>query len=207
MNNKEFMRKKYFFCRKHFSKTKILFNSHKIFMQLKKLMIWNKTYYHIYLPIKTNNEIDTFTIINFLIKKKKIVTIPYSNFDTKCIENCLFNHKIAKNTKKNKYGIIEPIKKIILPNDFIEVIFIPLIIFDLKGYRIGYGKGFYDKFIQLCRNNIIKIGLSIFPPIRNIQSLHKNDLRLDIGITPNKIFFLTKKYFKNIPYNNYKHYT
>ncbi|WP_238785514.1 5-formyltetrahydrofolate cyclo-ligase [Blattabacterium cuenoti] len=115
------------------------------------------------------------------------------------MDNCLFNYQIAKHTTKNKYGIIEPINKIIIPNYFIEVIFIPLIIFDLKGYRIGYGKGFYDKFITLCSNNILKIGLSMFSPINNIQSVHKNDLILDIVITPNKIFFFNKKILSKYP--------
>ncbi|WP_238785481.1 hypothetical protein [Blattabacterium cuenoti] len=72
MNQKEIIRKKYLFYRKHFYKSKILFNSYKIFMQLKQLIIWNHTYYHIYLPIKKQNELDTFIIINFLLKKKKL---------------------------------------------------------------------------------------------------------------------------------------
>ncbi len=101
--------------------------------------------------------------------------------------NCFFKSDTI--LKKNKYDILEPVyKNTLLNNNLIDVIFIPLFVFDIYGYRIGYGKGFYDKFIYLCRKNIIKIGLGYFPPIEKIPYIHKNDLVLDIGITPNKIF-------------------
>ncbi|WP_238785037.1 5-formyltetrahydrofolate cyclo-ligase [Blattabacterium cuenoti] len=99
--------------------------------------------------------------------------------------------------------------KHVISASLIEVIFIPLLIFDLKGYRIGYGKGFYDRFISLCSKNVIKIGLSFFPPIKKIINIHKNDLSIDIGITTDHVFFLIKnlknKNFEYIP-NNDKHH-
>ncbi|MDR1804616.1 MAG: hypothetical protein LBQ72_00100 [Flavobacteriales bacterium] len=120
-------------------------------------------------------------------KKKKHITIPYSNFTNSSIDNCYFD----KNTllKINKYGISEPIQKHIVHPSLIEVLFIPLLVFDLKGYRIGYGKGFYDRFIPLCKKNVLKIGLSFFPPINCIQPIHKKDLVIDIGITIDQTFF------------------
>ncbi|WP_185855966.1 5-formyltetrahydrofolate cyclo-ligase [Blattabacterium cuenoti] len=195
MNKKE-LRNKYLSYRKSLSKKEIFKKSYKIFFQLKKLSIWDKKYYHIFLPIQEHNEINTFIIINFLLKRKKYVTIPYSNFHLLSIENCSFD----KNTilEENQYGILEPKKKHIISTNLIEVIFIPLLIFDLKGYRIGYGKGFYDRFLMLCNKNILKIGLSFFNPVKKIHFLHKNDLTLDIGITGKKSFFFKnsiKKYF------------
>ncbi len=71
MNKKE-LRKKYFFYRKSFSKKEIFKKSYEIFLQLKKLFIWNKKYYHIFLPIQKHNEINTFIIIDFLFKKKSM---------------------------------------------------------------------------------------------------------------------------------------
>ncbi|WP_317045944.1 5-formyltetrahydrofolate cyclo-ligase [Blattabacterium punctulatus] len=134
------------------------------------------------------------------------MTIPYSNFHKLSIDNCFFDRKTL--IKINKYGIPEPINKNIIPPYFIEVIFIPLLVFDLKGYRIGYGKGFYDRFLPLCKKNILKIGLSLFNPINCIKPIHKNDLIIDIGITMNHTFFFKnsrKKYFKNIPNNDHNH--
>ncbi len=68
--NKKKLRIKYLFDRKSLSKKEILKKSYDIFFKLKKLFIWNKKYYHIFLPIQKHNEINTFIIINFLLKKK-----------------------------------------------------------------------------------------------------------------------------------------
>ncbi|WP_242673953.1 5-formyltetrahydrofolate cyclo-ligase [Blattabacterium sp. DPU] len=196
--------------RKSISQDKIIKMSYEIFLHLKKMFfIWEKTYYHIFLPIREYKEVDTFIIINFLLKMGKCVTIPCSNFKELSIENCFFHEKTI--LTKKKYGILEPIQrhKFIVSISLIEVIFIPLLIFDFKGHRIGYGKGFYDRFITLCKKNVIKIGLSIFPPIKKIERVHKNDLFLDIGITPNHIYCFRKnsikKNFENIPNNNKHH--
>ncbi|WP_185861177.1 5-formyltetrahydrofolate cyclo-ligase [Blattabacterium cuenoti] len=189
--NKKKLRKKYFYMRKYISHVEIIKMSYKIFFQLKKIFfIWEKTYYHIFLPIREHQEINTFIIINFLLKMGKCVTIPCSDFEKLSIENCLYHEDII--LIKNKHGILEPISmhKYIVPISLIEIIFIPLLIFDLKGHRIGYGKGFYDRFIPLCKKNVIKIGLSFFSPIKEIQNIHKYDLLIDIGITPDYIFLI-----------------
>ncbi|WP_185869346.1 5-formyltetrahydrofolate cyclo-ligase [Blattabacterium cuenoti] len=189
MNKKE-LRKKYFYYRQSLSKKEVLYNSYKIFSCLKKIFfIWEKKYYHVFLPIRKYKEVDTFFIVNFLLRKGKYVTIPYSNFHNCSIENCFFDQNTF--LKKNSYGIFEPIptQKYVVSPSFIEVIFIPLLIFDLEGYRIGYGKGFYDRFIDLCKKNVMKIGLSFFYPINKIIDIHKNDLSIDIGITPYHIFY------------------
>ena len=52
--------------------------------------------------------------------------------------------------KKNKYNIPEPIDGIEVPNNKLEVVFIPLLAFDEKGNRVGYGKGFYDNMLNKC---------------------------------------------------------
>ncbi|WP_185872129.1 5-formyltetrahydrofolate cyclo-ligase [Blattabacterium cuenoti] len=191
--NKKKLREKYFLYRQSLSKKEVFKKSFEIFLRCKKILfIWVKKYYHIFLPIQKYKEVNTFIIINFLLKKGKYITIPYSNFHHLSIENCFFNKNIL--LKKNNYGIFEPIPshKYIVSPYLIEVIFIPLLIFDLKGYRIGYGKGFYDRFIFLCKKNVLKIGLSFFYPVKKITDIHKYDLSIDIGITPDHIFFLKK---------------
>ncbi|WP_185867051.1 5-formyltetrahydrofolate cyclo-ligase [Blattabacterium cuenoti] len=189
--NKKKLRKKYFSMRKSISQNEIIKMSYEIFFQLKKILfIWNKTYYHIFLPIRKYKEVNTFIIINFLLKIEKCVTVPCTNFYKLSIDNCLFHENTI--LIKKKYGILEPMHKHRISISLIEVIFIPLLAFDLKGYRIGYGKGFYDRFIPLCKENTIKIGLSFFYPIKRIENIHKKDLLIDIGITPNHIFFFKK---------------
>ncbi|WP_185873221.1 5-formyltetrahydrofolate cyclo-ligase [Blattabacterium cuenoti] len=203
--DKSYLRKKYLLKRKNsFSKNDISYMSYKIFFNLKKIPIWNKKFFHIFLSIEKLNEVDTFIIINYIFNKKDIlITVPYTNFNNFSIKNCLF--KKGEILLKNKYDILEPFYKKLINPIYIDVIFIPLIIFDNRGYRVGYGKGLYDKFIFSCKKNIIKIGLSFFNPIKIIYNIHDNDLNLDIGITPNRIFFFNKKLkkeFENIPNNN-----
>ncbi len=69
--NKEEIRKIYYMYRKKLSKKDIKKFSINIFKMLKNIPIWDNKYYHIYIPIKKLKEVDTYYIINFLLKKKK----------------------------------------------------------------------------------------------------------------------------------------
>jgi len=69
------------------------------------------------------------------------------------------------------------------PTD-IDVIFIPLLAVDTQGHRVGYGKGFYDRFLAQAKPDVIKIGLSLIEPIEPIEDLNPFDVALDFAITP-----------------------
>ena len=68
-----------------------------------------------------------------------------------------------------------------------EVVFIPLLAYDKNGNRVGYGKGFYDKFLAECHPNTIKIGLSFFEPEEIISDVTTSDIQLNYCVTPNRI--------------------
>ena len=68
------------------------------------------------------------------------------------------------------------------------VVFIPLLAFDQKGNRVGYGKGFYDKFLEQCKPKTVKIGLSFFSTEEEISDIYKNDISLDYCVTPQTIY-------------------
>jgi 5-formyltetrahydrofolate cyclo-ligase len=55
------------------------------------------------------------------------------------------------------------------------VVFVPLLAFDKKGNRVGYGKGFYDAFLSKCKPETIKIGLSFFEAEETIDDVFEND--------------------------------
>ena len=74
----------------------------------------------------------------------------------------------------------------------VDVVFIPLLAYDIKGNRVGYGKGFYDRFLTKCKNDLLKVGLSFFPPENQIIKTNNNDIAIDICVTPNKIFKFKK---------------
>ena len=77
----------------------------------------------------------------------------------------------------------------------IEVVFIPLLAYDLKGNRVGYGKGFYDRFLKKLSKNTNKIGLSFFLPENYISDCSNHDIQMDYCVSPEKVFnFLWKKF-------------
>lgn len=146
---------------------------------------------HTFLPIKRNNEIDTWLIINTLQKDFATdIVIPKSHDD-----GTMSHYLLTKDTvfEENKWKIPEPISNIQAerrphPSSSIDLVLIPLLCFDKKGYRVGYGKGYYDRFLAECRPDVMKIGLSIFEPVEQIKDVDAYDIRLDYCITPNKIW-------------------
>ena len=90
--------------------------------------------------------------------------------------------------KINQWGIPEPQSGIKIDSEQIEVVFVPLLIFDLQGHRVGYGKGYYDRFLAKCKPGTIKVGLSFFDPIERIKDIESHDIPIDFGVTPNKSY-------------------
>ncbi|MFD0963721.1 5-formyltetrahydrofolate cyclo-ligase [Pseudofulvibacter geojedonensis] len=153
---------------------------------LLKLPIWEKTYYHLFLSIEEQKEIQTEYILHILHAKDKEIVVSKSNFEN----NTLTNYLLTDNTKikKNQYNIPEPIDGIEVPHNKLDVVFIPLLTFDKKGNRVGYGKGFYDKMLANCSPDCIKIGLSFFEAENEIADTFEGDIPLDYCITPEKVY-------------------
>ncbi len=160
-------------------------NSLKIANKLLELSIWDLHYYHVFLSIPEKKEVNTNPIITILQGKDKNIVLP------KIIGyKSLHNYLLTDNTllKKNAWGVPEPIDGLEVDEAKIDVVFLPLLAFDIKGNRVGYGKGFYDFFLQKCRPDVIKIGLSFFKAEELISDSHKNDVRLDYCVTQDRIY-------------------
>ena len=154
--------------------------------QLLKLNIWNTSFYHIFLTIEAQKEVNTDYILNILAGKDKNIILSKSNFEDYSMTHFLLtdNTKI----KKNAYNIPEPIDGIEIETSKLDVVFIPLLAFDNTGNRIGYGKGFYDRFLAKCKPETIKIGLSFFEAEHQIIEISKDDIKLDYCVTPNLVY-------------------
>jgi len=63
-------------------------------------------------------------------------------------------------------------------------VFVPLVVFDRKGNRAGYGKGYYDRFLMTCRPDCLKIGFSYFEPVELLEDKNQYDIPLNMCITP-----------------------
>lgn len=88
----------------------------------------------------------------------------------------------------NSWGITEPSAGIPLDPSAVDLVLVPLLAFDAEGYRVGYGKGFYDRFLANCREDVVTMGFSYFPPIARIADTGQFDVPLSYCITPDRIY-------------------
>jgi len=180
------IRSKYKALRKQLSENDIEEMSLAVTNKLITLPIWEKTYFHIFLPITEHNEVNTEFILHLLSGKDKEIIISKSDFQSRNMTHFLLTD--STKIKKNEYNIPEPVNGIEVPSNKIEVVFIPLLAFDKNGHRVGYGKGFYDKFLAECKPETIKIGLSFFEAEELIKDAFESDVALDYCVTPNEVY-------------------
>ncbi len=150
--------------------------------QLLALPIWEHTYFHVFLPIVKQREVNTEYILHVLAGKDKDVVVSKSDFATRQLTHFLLTDSTKIST--NAHGIPEPVSGLAVPVSAIEVVFVPLLAYDKLGHRVGYGKGFYDSFLQQCNPNTLKIGLSFFGPEEKIEDISASDVPLDYVVTP-----------------------
>ncbi|GAA4273581.1 5-formyltetrahydrofolate cyclo-ligase [Aquimarina gracilis] len=185
MNKKE-LRAKYKTLRAQLNEDEIDDLSIEIANRLLQLPIWDKTYYHIFLPITKQKEINTEFIMNILQGKDKYIVISKSDFEKSTLEHFLLTD--GTRLKTNEWGIPEPVDGIPISEEKLEIVFVPLLGYDQEGNRIGYGKGFYDKFLSKCNPAVLKIGLSFFAPEEEIINTISTDIRLDLSVTPEETY-------------------
>ena len=150
-----------------------------------KLPLWNFSFFHIFLSIAEKKEIDTQPIISLLQGKDKHVVIPKIHE-----KNNLHHYLLTDSTlfTKNSWGIPEPIEGILINEQQLDVVFVPLLAFDKAGNRVGYGGGFYDVFLKNCRKDVVKVGLSLFEPVEKIDGINEFDIPLNYCVTPTNTY-------------------
>src|SRR5690606_10599722 len=111
-----------------------------------------------YWPIEENHEPNTHLFTGYLEFKFPELQLlyPRSDFQRNEMKAVAVNEETR--FAKNEYHIYEPESGEIIPPEMIDLVFVPLLAFDKKGYRVGYGKGFYDKFLADCREDCLKAG-------------------------------------------------
>ncbi len=143
-----------------------------------------------YRPFTRYNEFDPHLIERFCAFRNPEVTIAFPVIDEEIFhvlatdENTIF--------KTNVFGIEEPSAGKKLNAMDIDLVIVPLLAFDLKGYRVGYGKGYYDRFLKQCRKNTVKAGFSFFEPVQLIDDIDQYDIPLDVCFTPEKTYSFLK---------------
>jgi len=180
------LRKKYKGLREKLTDEQIETLSLEIANKALELPVWSHRYYHTFLSINEQKEVNTEYLLHVLQGKDKEVIIPKSNLETGVMQNYLLTDQTV--IKKNRWNIPEPQDGIEIKSEMLDVVFIPLLAFDKQGHRVGYGKGFYDRFLANCKPDIVKIGLSFFDPVEEIKQLFSSDIPLNYCVTPDKIY-------------------
>lgn len=151
---------------------------------LKNFQLENKLC-SIFLPIERQKELNTYQILERAVNIGAKFTLPVSNFKTGELSHVLYNSETSLET--NSYGIPEPVKGKKIAPDKHDIVFVPLLAADKIGNRVGYGKGFYDRFLSKCKPDCIFIGLNLFEPVDEISDIFDGDQVLNYLITPEKV--------------------
>jgi len=184
--NKAEIRKQETKKRKELNSVQVSVLSGKLLEQFTMLDLSAVKTLHIFLPIAEKNEPDTFLFIDWLNKyhpQLKII-VPRADFKTSLMTH--HHYKGEQDLLKSSFNILEPVNEEEYTGD-IDLVIVPLLAFDDRGYRVGYGKGFYDRFLE--GRETLKVGLSFFKSVGIIADTHENDIRLDCCITPDQVIY------------------
>ena len=185
---KKEIRKAYTDYRNNLTNDEISERSERILDNFMTLSLQGTKYLLSYYPIHERREFDVTLCENLLSLETNdlIVAWPRLLEDNVSMEAAVK----TKDTKlvRNKFNIAEPVDTEILDVQLIDVVFVPLLAFDTKGYRVGYGKGFYDRFLPRCAQDVVKIGFSYFEAVDIIDDVNEYDVPLNFCITPARVY-------------------
>ena len=141
-----------------------------------------------YVPLESKGEINTFPMSDYLLFRMPGLRVAYPVADLGAghITAMLVNEDTA--FVPGAYGIAEPEQGKVVAPELIDLVFVPLLAMDRNGFRVGYGKGFYDRFLARCRPGVEMIGFSYFEPVDHIEDISHFDVPLTTGITPGAIY-------------------
>jgi 5-formyltetrahydrofolate cyclo-ligase len=168
--------------RNNLTKGRIQELQENIYQQVYDLDISEVNNVHLFLSMSKFKEIDTTALITYFWNQNKRIVVSKCNFK----DNSLSHFYLEEDTvlSLNKFGVPEPIDAEVVLEEELDLIFVPLLISDIKKYRVGYGKGFYDRFLSSCRKDAKLIGLNFFKPIEEIEDINEFDIPLQQVIYP-----------------------
>lgn len=141
-----------------------------------------------YFAIEEKNELSSHFFEEMLEINNQDVQFCYPAANAEMLSITAFAADHDLDIGQGPYNIPQPIAGNIISPDLIDLIFVPLLAFDQKGFRVGYGKGYYDRFIIRCKPNIITVGLSFFDAVETISDTDPFDIPLTHCITPNQVY-------------------
>ena len=146
---------------------------------------------HTYLPIARQHEVDTWPLIRQMwrdfpqVRTWSSITEP----ETHTMRHFQLTAETA--LIETKWGILTPSGTYELADGLPGLVIVPLLAFDRQGNRVGYGGGYYDRFLANVSADCLKIGLSFFEPVAQIDTVEETDVRLNGCISPDNTYLFT----------------
>lgn len=162
--------------------------SEKIVDQFGSVALQGAQYLLSYYPMPERNEFDVNICEQLLKLENEHITIAWPKLLPDDVTMEAVERRDGSEMAVNKFNILEPVDGTILDPQLIDVVFVPLLAFDVKGYRVGYGKGFYDRYLARCAQDVVKIGFSFFEAVDAIEDVNEYDVPLNFCITPLRVY-------------------
>lgn len=181
---KEELRQQLLHRRKAISEEVFAEGSAKIIRQLKQQREFKSAdVIHCYVSINERREVDTHGVIKEMLASDKKVVVPVTNFQQKTLTHLQLDS--YDELKANKWGVHEPRNGEEVSPEELELVIVPMVGGDTKCNRIGYGEGFYDRFLDQV--NCPKVGLVFQSNIVEHVPTEEFDIPLDKIITESRI--------------------
>jgi 5-formyltetrahydrofolate cyclo-ligase len=147
---------------------------------------WYKKANTIFAFVSFKSETDTHKIIKYAIQDKKTICVPRIKSKQKGIE--IFKIDSFYQLEKGYFGILEPIESCLaVDSKDIDLILMPGVAFDRQGGRLGYGAGFYDRFLSNMNNNVDKIAVAYHFQVLDNIPMDEHDVRINGIVTEEEI--------------------
>jgi 5-formyltetrahydrofolate cyclo-ligase len=139
------------------------------------------------------NEVMTGLLTEHCLKLEKTLAFPLIESFQGIKKICAYEPNDHKNALKlGAFGILEPVRQLsrkIDPKE-IDMVVVPGVAFDTKGYRIGYGAGYYDVFLKEVKDECFKVGIAFeLQVVENIPK-EEHDVSLDAIVTESRVVLI-----------------
>jgi 5-formyltetrahydrofolate cyclo-ligase len=186
--NKQTLRKEYLDKRLALTEEQRIEWNEKMLDQFLQIKLPKLNFVMSYVAIAEKNEVVPTAIEIWLKQQHPESQLCYPKTDLNVLSMEAIAHVEGMLMPAGELGVAEPVSGENIDPQKIDAILVPLIAFDKKGYRVGYGKGFYDRFITRCHPGTITIGLSFFEPVDAIDDVESYDVPLKYFVTPQQLY-------------------
>lgn len=186
--NKQELRKIYLQKRKQLTPPEMAELNAAIINNFASLNLTGIRFIHIFYPITGKHEFNSLLLVDWLKENHPEIelVLPKTILADFSLKNILWQSNTPLGM--NQWGITEPESGIEIDSARIDMVLLPLLAYDKSGNRLGYGKGFYDRFLINCKPDVQKIGISYFEPEEIFEEIDAYDIPLNACVTPKRIW-------------------